>query len=156
VKEERKLTPHIITAGTFVIFIIFGLACATAPSVQGVYYNEDGSTFTQNFYGSAPSSITNDVFLQSEIVNRYRTNVAQTYREARSTNTQMVDNDGRSTGHSASYGRLYQIVETYEITVTRHWYTRTTYYQDRRPTYSQVYQDEETSRLINTRTEYLD
>jgi len=157
VKEERILTPHIITAGAFVIFIILGLACATTPPVEGVYYNADGSTFTKSFYGSAPYTITDDSFLQSEVINRYRTNRTQTYREARrGVSSEYTLKGGGRAGSPSDYGRLYQIVETYEVTVTRHWYNRTTYYQDRRPTYSKVYEDKETSRLINTRKEYLD
>jgi len=43
VKEERILTPHIITAGAFVVFIVFGLACASVPSLSPIHaINSDG------------------------------------------------------------------------------------------------------------------
>jgi hypothetical protein len=125
-----------------------------------VYLNDDGSSFIRYFSslfgGDAPSSITEDTFLQSEVVHRYQENKTHVYREASSPGSQIATWHGGVMGSPPSIGRRYQIITTYEVTVTRHWYNRTTYYQNRNPAYTRVYKDEETRRLINTEIKYLD
>jgi hypothetical protein len=143
----------------FMILAVGSLMLIGCATTQGVYLNDDGSTFTQNFSGlfsvTAPSSITDDAFLQSEIVRTYMENVTEYYREPSIPSNLGVVDGGGVTGSRATIGRTYQIIETYEVTVTRHWYNRTTYYQDRKPTYNKVYNDQETRRLINTQRIYL-
>jgi hypothetical protein len=57
---------------------------------------------------------------------------------------------GGITGTAPQIGRTYTIIYTYEVTVTRYWYNRTTYHQNQEPTYSQFYEDKETERrLVN-------
>jgi hypothetical protein len=141
-----------------VIGVLALIGCATA---QGVYLNDDGTTFTRNFSGifsaNVPYSIYSDTFSQSEVIRQYMDYRTQTYVEpawtgVRSSNAvsgNVTANDPIPTP------RTYQIIETYEVTVTRHWYTRKTYYQNQKPSYSMVYRDEETRRLVNTERRYL-
>jgi hypothetical protein len=133
------------------------IGCATA---QGVYLNEDGSTFTREFSGlfgtQAPYSIYNDTFLQSEVVRIYNAKQSKTYHEPGELGVGGATKGGGIVGPAYTTGRMYAIVDTYEVTVTRHWYNRTTYYQNRKPEYSQVYSDKETRRLINSVKQYMD
>jgi hypothetical protein len=132
------------------------IGCVTA---RGVYLNENGSTFTRNFSGlitaDVPSSFYEDIFLQSEIVRTFRENKTQTYQEPSWSGVRSVSRKGEDRNEAPIIGRTYQIVETYDVTVTRYWYNRTTYYQDRKPAYSKVYKDEAIRRLINTEKKYL-
>jgi hypothetical protein len=144
----------------FMILVIGVLALMSCATAQGVYLNDDGTTFTRNFSGifsaNVPYSIYSDTFTQSEVIRQYRQNLAKTYQESSSIDGGRTLEGGISTGMSNDReGRMYQIVETYEVTVTRHWYTRTTYYQNQKPTYSMVYDDKENRRLVNTERRYL-
>jgi len=140
----------VLTVGMYVI-----MGCAT---VQGTYLNEDGTTFTRSFFGlsnsDVPYSIYSDSFLQSEIINRYNEYRTQAYQEPSSAGIHFAGRNG-SIDSPDIIGRTYQIIETYEVTVTRHWYNRTTYYQNQKPTYSVVYEDKNTVRLVNTEKRYV-
>jgi hypothetical protein len=129
---------------------------------RDVYYNSEGHKVLDSYYEGGKHTIstskwkrgdiktTKDTFSYSEVVNRYNKNEFSTYKiEKGGIGSRFAGSSG-TVNDPITPDRAYQIVYTYEITTTRYWYKRITYYRDLEPKYSNVYEDKTTSRLINT------
>jgi hypothetical protein len=134
------------------ISVSVGVGFKFEKTVTASYLDYDGSTFTRTFTkflwndNSTPNYIVDKTFLQSEIVSRIRKNVTSVATESYIPGTRT---------EPSKIGRVYQIIDTYEITVTRDWYTQTYYYKDSAPTSERIYTDTESKVLVDTEKSYL-
>ena len=135
--------------------ISVGLGFKLKKNVTSTYRNSDGSTFRRTWTrflwedNNTPNSIYEDKFSRSEVVRRYQKTTSETVRRPGTVSSEYSLEGGGSAGSSGSVGTLTTYYYVYNVTVTRNWYTRTWYYKDRAPTTENVYEDVESSVLVN-------
>jgi hypothetical protein len=161
--------------------IAIGVGFKLEKNVTATYRRADGSTFRHTFSkgrwedDSTSNYVYEDNFEYSEVVNRYqKTTTTSTYTAPKyelktsggeTVTTTLRDASGRTIATATSKTEeKSEYVQTEEggytmnyyvwnITVTRYWYTRTYYYQDRNPTTQRIYQDTESAVLVNSFSE---
>ena len=136
---------------------LMGFILNSCVSVTGIYRNADGSTFERTWDRfiwedtSTPDRIYEDKFSRSEVVRRYQKTTSETVRGPARHMTASAASEGGGIIGSDHFepGTLTTYYYVYNVTVTRNWYTRTWYYKDRAPTTENVYEDVESSVLVN-------
>jgi hypothetical protein len=134
-----------------------GMGFKMDKTVSATYRDYDGTfrkTFTKSLWqdNSTPNSVYEDEFESSEVV--------RTYQKTTTTSTLTggklgwgIVGEGVPPPTEGEVSKITTHTYLWNVTVTRHWYTRTFYYKDRDPTTERVYQDTETPVLVNTFSE---
>jgi hypothetical protein len=157
-----------------------GVGFKLTKTVSATYRDYNGTfrvTFTKNLWenNSTSNYVYEDKFDSSEIVRRYQKNTTtSSYTPAQyefktsggeTYNTTLKDRYGNTIGTSTTttptrseYVKTADAETTtrtylWNVTVTRHWYTRTYFYKDRAPTTTRFYQDTESGVIVNSFSE---
>jgi ribosomal protein L19E len=157
-----------------------GVGFKLTKTVSATYRDYNGTfrrTFTKNLWenNSTPNNVYEDKLVSSEVIRTYQKNTStSSYTPAQyefktsggeTFTTTYQDQYGRTTGTATTrtptkdeYVKTREAEMTtrtylWNVTVTRHWYTRTYYYKDREPTTTRFYQDTESGVQVNSWTE---